>query len=474
MSRPWPFALLVPGFLAAACNGPIVRPVPPSGGAMATGGGEASGGIDGNPGFGGFPDAGASSDSAASQETPACAATSQAAMAVPLDVFFLVDTSGSMSDAFGNQTKWQMVRTALNTFAGDPSSVGLGAGLEFFPLLRTCTANAECQAGGVDPTISCATRNKCVQQNQVFDDCDTTADCFGLGTCKPIGNCAASGANCANPGGNCRAGDPCVPQPKVCGGRLQVTDPATCDANHYAMPDVPIAPLPANGALVSAALQQKSPLGSTPMQAAITGALKYLGTYLAATPDHKAVLVLATDGEPNGCDDDDMITIGAVAAASKGAPSIATYAIGVFPPDPFGGNAAPPLLDEIAAAGGTGKALVLDPAKDLTKTFLAALEQIRGAALPCAFPIPASQMGAIDYHKVNFHADLTSGPQDLSYAGNAAGCDPTRGGWYYNVDPDAGQPPTQVMLCDASCKAIKADRRAKVSLRFGCRTVVIL
>jgi hypothetical protein len=131
------------------------------------------------------------------------------------------------------------------------------------------------------------------------------------------------------------------------------------------------------------------------------------------------------------------------------------------------------LLDQMAAAGGTTKAFVLQPNADLTATFLAALEQIRGQVLPCQFTIPPPTSGALDYARVNVRFTGAAGPVDLGYVADAAHCDPTRGGWYYDVDPAKGGHPAQVLTCATTCAQLQADGKAQVELSFGCQTKII-
>jgi hypothetical protein len=188
------------------------------------------------------------------------------------------------------------------------------------------------------------------------------------------------------------------------------------------------------------------------------------------------VLIVATDGVPSNCGDlggagtPEASILAALAGAFATSPAISTYAIGVFAPgeDPAG----PMFVNSIATAGGTGMAFVLDPTKDLTQELLDALAQIRGSALPCSFTIPPPRSGAIDFGKVNVHSQSSGGQTDVPYVGSAAKCDPTRGGWYYDVDPAAGDP-TQVIVCDATCAAFKAEQDGQVEIGFGCKTRVI-
>ena len=65
-----------------------------------------------------------------------CAGTSAAAQPIPLDIFVMLDKSGSMLDVVsGTQTRWDVVTGALGTFF--TSAQNLSAGLQYFPLNDT-------------------------------------------------------------------------------------------------------------------------------------------------------------------------------------------------------------------------------------------------------------------------------------------------------------------------------------------------
>jgi hypothetical protein len=405
---------------------------------------------------------------------PTCAASSAAAMAIPLDVFLLVDTSGSMAEEFSGQSKWQAERAALESFLGDPGSAGLGAGLQFFPLQRACTADADCGKGTGGRPLHCYQATKCLGPTMPVagaSDCDTQADCDPGNSCTPFGVCPSGGDVCAPVGQPCTVGmasATCTAIAGYCDDGLGNTDPAICLDTSYGKPVVDLGPLPMNAAPITKALHLTYPRGGTPMRFALLGAHRYLRDYQTAHPDHKVVLVLATDGQPEGCNNgNDVAGPAAMALAAK--PPIPTYGIGVFQANDTLG---PPTLAKVTAAGGTGMPFVLQPGANLTQAFIAALDQIRGAALPCAFAIPPMPSGQIDFAKVNFHLDGAGGAEDLPYVGSAAACGMTAG-WYYDADPKNGGTPTQVILCPAACTKVKSDAKAKVSLTFGCQTKVI-
>jgi hypothetical protein len=173
-------------------------------------------------------------------------------------------------------------------------------------------------------------------------------------------------------------------------------------------------------------------------------------------------LVLATDGEPSGCDTNtpqDVADIAARALASSRA--IRTFVIGV--------GRSLVSMDLVAKAGGTEHAFLVDTGGDVAKEFADALDQIRGAASSCDFTIPsASSAGeAIDPLKVNvsYTANGSSTPTQVpqTFKGDPSNCD-SAGGWYYD-NPTA---PTMIKLCDATCRSLTGSA---IQVAFGCDTI---
>jgi Mg-chelatase subunit ChlD len=60
---------------------------------------------------------------------------------VPVDMYFLVDSSGSMGDSVSGGSKWDVISDALIGFLQDPRSAGTGAGIGYFPVdTGSCTS----------------------------------------------------------------------------------------------------------------------------------------------------------------------------------------------------------------------------------------------------------------------------------------------------------------------------------------------
>jgi hypothetical protein len=338
----------------------------------------------------------------------------------------------------------------------------------FPPPAKICGGDADCgaqqnaceQKGVCNPPAQVASTEAACSAN-VMKMCDD-----GLSPCTLYGLCETSGLRCTNMGQACPGGGGmCQPRPKYC---TNDAGPACMSAN-YETPIFGVAELPAAAAGLEAALAKINPQGTTPTTPALDGALKYLRARAMANPDRKAALVLATDGLPTNCLVNTVDTaVASIAGYQAGAPSIATYIIGVF------GSAqvarSQPSLQRMSTAGGTGMPFVLTTGTDLSQRFLEAINQIRGAALGCDFSIPRPTQGSVDFEKVNVQVKSPAGVQDLKYVDGADHCDPASGGWYYDVNPAAGTP-ARVLLCPTTCTSVKTATGVSVDLRFGCKRI---
>ena len=148
-------------------------------------------------------------------------------------------------------------------------------------------------------------RNVCVADGRVVG----TLACDGLGllgcpqgaTCVPAGRCAMTQELCTGIGQPCFADQPdnlCAELPRRC-RQLDMT--ATCYQPVYATPRVAIGELPGAEPALRRALEEASPEGQTPMGPAVDGVLETLRAHLAARPERRVILVLASDGLPEGC-----------------------------------------------------------------------------------------------------------------------------------------------------------------------------
>jgi hypothetical protein len=402
----------------------------------------------------------------------ACAAQTQMAEKIPLDMYVMLDTSSSMSDPVGTTTtsKWTAIRNALTTFMRDPNSSGIGVGLQYFPLETPnvpdqCDVDTDCGASG-----PCDVNKICEGGlNVVF--CTTNADCGANGPCVRLGLCSL------NPTIACTAfGTACTSRRDICtelAGYCHGRD--MCTPGSYATPAVEVAPLPGAATALTASLTAHMPDGLTPTAGALAGAISHAQALAKANAGHRVVVLLATDGLPDECTPIDNAGLASIAASGlAGAPSIATFTIGVFgAPDQQMGQTT---LDAIAAAGGTKQSFVISSQQsNVEQVFLTALNSIRTAALSCQFKVPTPTMGqTLDYYAVN--VQFTSGAGQTVTIGNVhdkTACDPRQGGWYYDVDPAKGTP-QNISICDTSCTQLRGDPAGRVDVLVGCKTEIII
>jgi hypothetical protein len=411
----------------------------------------------------------------------ACVADVSTAQAVPLDIYIMLDTSGSMTDmTAANVSKWDAVKLAVETFLKDKASAGLGVGLQYFPLIKpnvpaSCTSNAGCGDSGPCFLKACFNFPSIIACD-VNTDCVNPADGMDYGPCQALGQCS-KGADyvCRGQATPCGQDD----TGKDLGNCAALTSsvclsPESCDITQYATPAMTIAALPGAVTGLLASIDAQLPSGRTPTAPALSGAIAEASAWAKAHPDHRVVTVLATDGLPTECA---PLDIGQVAALAKtgvaATPSISTFVIGVFGPDDVL-QGAPDNLNQIAVQGGTKSAFIVDTQKDVTMQFLNALDAIRGSRLACQFLIPApANAQTIDYYG-HVNVQFTTGGKEsgVLFVKNEAGCDATSGGWYYDVDPAAGDP-KRIIACPASCTQFEAaPEGSSVGIALGCTTNV--
>jgi len=485
--------------LLFACSAGV-KQTPFDGGSAGTGPG--TGGTTGNAGTTGTGGSGfdAAVDIAVgdTKNDGICSATSTTAEPLPLDLFFIVDVSKSMTrpTSFGTMaSKWDAVRSAMNGFFTDAQSAGLGVGLGYFPALQpslaqvpTCTMDSQCGTFG-----PCDRRKTCVQTGKsttvVTPLCVDNTTCAANQVCALIQDCGEPNYCAADAPGTCAPS--CTVFPGYCHAR------DICDSTAYATPVVPIAALSGSAtgqaATLATSLTGRVPDGYTPTAPALKGAIQYARQYAQSHAGHKLAVVLVTDGLPLGftdffdtalgaikpgfprteCNPIDIPGIAAIAAdgvaTTGGVPSVPTFVIGI----PSAAEAAVigPMLNQIATGGGTKSAILVDTSMDVSQVLRTKLAEIRTKAISCEYKLPAT---GVDFKKVN--VSFTSGSNVQSTIGHApidgtdgAGCD-ARGGWYYDKDPMTGAP-TKITACPATCTMLQTDLDGKVDVVLGCPTI---
>jgi hypothetical protein len=198
----------------------------------------------------------------------------------------------------------------------------------------------------------------------------------------------------------------------------------------------------------------------TPTHSALGGALDWGRERLVAAPDRLPIVVLVTDGEPNGCIND-IPTIAALAADGL-AEGIRTYVIGLE-------GSSEAAINGIATGGGTEGIFIGGAGTDASTALIGALDEIRGEALSCEFPTPTTDTGAIvDTSKVNLVVTLgdESEVPVLKVADEASCSDGVN--WYYTDDTKA-----TIALCQAACDIVQGDENSSIDVQLGCASQVI-
>ena len=233
----------------------------------------------------------------------------------------------------------------------------------------------------------------------------------------------------------------------------------------YATPTIGIGPITITGPEILTWYANELSLlgGQTPWFPALQGALMYAQSWQIANPTRMTVVVLVTDGYATECDtsvSDTQEMVGEYYAGvvgqynTTGQPGIRTYIIGIAV-DKFN-------LDDVAQAGGTGSATILDSTGAVSE-FVSAMDNITNANISCNLALPAPPQGQqLDPNKVQVVYQPFSGSnQEIPFATASGGCGAANGGWYFD-NPNS---PTQVILCPCSCANLGAG---SIQVRFGC------
>lgn len=426
-------------------------------------GSSGSGGSGGTAGSGGVFDSGPGPQDASSGDAlpvspeaatdvfvpdgDTCLTASAAAEPFPLDMYVMMDQSGSMGMPVNlmqplGPTQWTAVRDAFVGFLNDTTHTGMSMGIQYFPL-------------PIEPWDPLK--------------CGSSSDCSGGAFCAQLDN----GKHCVKPctsDANCAAESECLSFEDDQGNTVKFCSNDTCDVSAYATPEVPIAELPGVNASIIGSLNAHAPLTMTPTAPALEGAIQYASQWATTHPGHTTIVVLATDGQPTVCGGGAVFPINEVrniaAAGVNGSPSIKTFVIGVIP---AGMATLAGSLDGVAQSGGTNKAFIVQANQDMTAQFKAALEAIRGASMDCEFQIPNPGV-PVDYDEVNVMYTAPGGDKyPVYFVGSIADCDPQLGGWFYDVDPAVAEP-TKITLCPQSCQFMQ-EHSGAIAIEIGCKTI---
>lgn len=242
----------------------------------------------------------------------------------------------------------------------------------------------------------------------------------------------------------------------------------TCETARYQEEALPIGQARDMIGGVLARLDAVTPWGQTPTAPALTAALELAGKHAQQRPERSVVVVLASDGMPTACDPLDAAALAGLAKkALQGPGHVRTLVVALSSLAGADSNG----FEMIAAAGGTDRALLVDPHGDFSAQLSQALGSAATERVACDLAVPAPPEGQqLDYDSVNVVLDgeearvtfpRVAGPEDCSVSG----------GWYYDIDPEVGAP-ARINMCKATCERLTSRSNASLSVELGCKTQV--
>jgi hypothetical protein len=240
---------------------------------------------------------------------------------------------------------------------------------------------------------------------------------------------------------------------------LDGQEPQSCMAD-YQTPEVELGLLPGNAGAVAAAVQKHQPTSFTPTAAALNGAIAHMKEWARAHPYHAPVVVLVTDGFPTECEPRDLTDIAQIAkSALTVEPKVRTAVVGFNLP---GGEN----LNEIAAAGGTNKAFLINGG-DVASQFVDAMLNISFPSEVCTFSVPTPPQGQVlDVSQVvvTYTSSATMVEVPVPRLNGLGDCGLNMDeGWFY----DSPMTPTQIDLCPGTCANVP---RGSLRVSTGCVT----
>jgi hypothetical protein len=232
------------------------------------------------------------------------------------------------------------------------------------------------------------------------------------------------------------------------------TQDYTCTGSLYATPLGPWSALPDASTALVAAISGTDAMGClTPTQEALSGLLAGSKTRQIGTADHQVIAVLLSDGSPC-CGDCPVETASGLGQISgdfyTNAPFLRTYAVALASP-------AVDTMSAIAQKGG-GQVYKTDGS---SSAIVAALNDIRDAAVPCDFAAPEVSSNVVDLStlEVDYYASGALAATPLNNVGSAIQCG-VKDGWYW--DNSHGE--QRVALCRASCSTMRQDPSSHLAL----------
>ena len=284
-----------------------------------------------------------------------------------------------------------------------------------------------------------------------------------------------------------------------------------CDGTAHESPAVEAGRLPEHASAIVDSLGDTGPQSDTPTVGALTGATAYCAAFQAQNPDEQCVVVLVTDGQPNGCglsascddgggrgsrssmdcvDPDAEAALTSIAADAN-ANGVVTFTVGMagVTDDGFA------LLDAVAVAGGSdcspeqpgaeacnvsttgseGFLNALNAIRDsisVTETVSETITTVETTTVPCQWEIPVPPSDEeLDPNLINVNLSYSGTTESIVSVPAADDCGLAEGhAWFYD-DPED---PTIISVCPETCDLLSSDAAASVEVLFGCTRIEII
>ncbi len=244
---------------------------------------------------------------------------------------------------------------------------------------------------------------------------------------------------------------------------------AECTGSAVGTPAVALVALPASATQLVTALDNATPNGSyTTTEGAIRGMNAFTASAANRSASRTLAQVLITDGAPTACTLRDNASLAALLTAQRTQQGVSTFVVGMNGANytnlealAVGGGAA---AHSALCASGTPSCHYYDVGSGSASAFSQALRDIQLAAVGCTYNLPTPAQGVLDPERVRVSYQSGSSNVDLTRVTNAAACGATSSGWHY----DNNTSPTSVKLCPTTCTTVRADAAAQVRVLFGC------
>jgi von Willebrand factor type A domain len=253
------------------------------------------------------------------------------------------------------------------------------------------------------------------------------------------------------------------------------------DGSYPAAADVPIRAVDESHFLKLMQRIAKFPDGGTPTEEALTGAYNELDSYEGVAPlpkKAKKVVILLSDGEPNG-DKSDIYTL-VDKYAKRVKDPVLTYSVGVGNPsggfgyDPkfmaqvaIKGKTARPNCNPNATSGNNYCHFQVTPGSGSTAAlaaqFVKALTDIRGEANACEVALELVDTRGQPANP-EFITVTTVDAETKAEKGKLAKS--ATDGWTFDDEAN----PTRVIINGPACDTLKADKTLGVQVKLGCKT----